>query len=193
GTEDPIRKKLYRSVHGQPSASDRRQGARELAAKLGSFSYQAQSVPQRLSVSRDRPAVDYFRQFPGIDAGARYNNEGFWKLPIPVARPIEVDLKDVVFYDGEGYEVLRDFLRKAGGRPVLLTGYHTDMCVCATTAGYKNLRNDFNVFLVGDATQATFPSSDTPRFATTAAVSYAALDLFITQVSWVKLHPRKAA
>jgi hypothetical protein len=193
GTEDPIRKKLYRSVHSQPSESDRRQGARELTAKLGSFTYKAQGVPQRLSVSRDKPAVDYFRQFPGIDAGARYNNEDFWKLPIPVARPIEVGLKDVVFYDGEGYEVLRDFLRKAGVRHVLLAGYHTDMCVCATTAGYKNLRNDFNVFLVGDATQATFPSSDTPRFATTAAVSYAALDLFITQASWVKLHPRPAA
>ena len=42
------------------------------------------------------------------------------------------------------------------------------------------------VFLVGDATLATFPAHDTPRYATTAAVSLAALDLFITQVSWVR-------
>jgi len=63
------------------------------------------------------------------------------------------------------------------------------MCVRATTAGYANLRKDFNVFLVGDATQATFPASDTPRFATTAAVSFASLDLFITQVSWIKYQP----
>jgi hypothetical protein len=63
------------------------------------------------------------------------------------------------------------------------------MCVRATTAGYHNLRNDFNVFLVGDATQATFPANDTPRFATTAAVSFASLDLFVTQISWIKYQP----
>jgi nicotinamidase-related amidase len=91
-----------------------------------------------------------------------------------------------VFYDPEGYDVLKAFLQKHGIRHVLLTGYHADMCVCATTAGYKNLRKDFNTFLVGDATQATFPACDTPRIATTAAVSFAALDLFITQVSWIK-------
>ena len=45
---------------------------------------------------------------------------------------------------------------------------------------------DFDVFLVGDATIATFPAHDSPRFATTAAVSFAALNLFITQASWVK-------
>jgi hypothetical protein len=58
--------------------------------------------------------------------------------------------------------------------------------VCSTTAGYKNLRQDFNVFLVGDATLATFPAHATPRAATSAAVSFASLDLFITQVSWVR-------
>jgi nicotinamidase-related amidase len=76
-------------------------------------------------------------------------------------------------------------LKQHGIRHVLLTGYHTDMCVCSTTAGYKNLREDFDVFLVGDATLATFPAHDTPRFATSAAVSFASIDLFITQVSWV--------
>jgi hypothetical protein len=72
---------------------------------------------------------------------------------------------------------------------VLLAGYHTDMCVCRTTAGYKNLAKDFNTFLVGDATQATFPATDTPRFATTAAVSFAALEVFVTQVSWIRHEP----
>ena len=41
------------------------------------------------------------------------------------------------------------------------------------------------MFLVGDATIATFPAHATPRFATTSAVSFAALNLFITQVSWI--------
>lgn len=62
----------------------------------------------------------------------------------------------------------------------------TDMCVCSTTAGYKNLRQDFDVFLVDDATIATFLASPSPCFATNAVVSFASLDCFITQVSWVK-------
>ena len=91
-----------------------------------------------------------------------------------------------MIYDGEGYPALRSFLQKQGIRHVLLAGYNTDMCVCSTTAGYKNLSQDFDVFLVGDATIATFPAQPTPRFATTTAVCFAALDLFITQVSWVR-------
>jgi hypothetical protein len=186
GTVDPIRKKLYRSVSYQPSADERKQGTKELADKLGSFKYEGQPLPQKIAISSDTPTVDYFKQFPGLDPSAKFNNAGFWELPIPVARPIDVAKRDVVFYDGDGYPVLRDFLKKQGIRHVLLAGYSTDMCVCSTTAGYKNLSKDFNVFLVGDATLATFPAHDTPRFATTAAVSFASIDLFITQVSWVR-------
>ena len=132
------------------------------------------------------PVRDYFRQFPGLDAGPRYNNAGFWDLPIPVTRDLEAHPDDIVIYDAAGYEPLKQFLRQEGVRHVLLTGYATDMCFCKTTAGYENLARDFNVFLVGDATLATFPSNLSPRFATNAAISYAALNHLITQVSWVK-------
>jgi Isochorismatase family len=189
GTEDPIRKKIYRSLRGQPSAADREQGRRELRAKLHSFKYVAQPIPASLSVSSETPALDYFKQFPGLDAGAAYNNRGFWELPIPVMNAIDVASSDVVIYDGDGYPALRDFLKRQGIRHVLLAGYNTDMCVCSTTAGYKNLARDFDVFLVGDATIATFPAHPTPRFATTSAVCFAALNLFITQVSWVRPGP----
>ncbi|MFZ9822628.1 MAG: hypothetical protein ACO3E9_02315, partial [Gemmataceae bacterium] len=73
-----------------------------------------------------------------------------------------------------------------GIRHVLLTGYATDKCYCRTTAGYENLAKDFNVFLVGDASLATFPANKSPRFAVNAAISYAALNQLITQVSWVR-------
>lgn len=192
GKEDPIRKKLYRSIRSQPTAAERRQGAKELAAKLGSFSYRGQPVPTRLTLSEETPLADYFRQVPGLDSGDRYDPPGYWQLPIPVAKPIQVGERDVVFYDGDGYEPLRAFLKKQGVRHVLLAGYHTDMCVCSTTAGYRNLGKDFNVFLVGDATQATYPASETPAHATTAAVGLASLDLFITQVSWVRYRQRTA-
>jgi nicotinamidase-related amidase len=186
GKADPIRKKLYRSVQHEPTKTERTEGAKELAAKLASFNYKGQPLPEKIVVSSDTPAVDYFKAFPGLDASAKFNNAGFWDLPIPVANSIKVKKRDVVYYDGDGYAVLRDHLKKLGIRHVLLAGYSTDMCVCSTTAGYKSLSKDFNVFLVGDATLATFPAHDTPRFATSSALSFASIDLFITQVSWVK-------
>ena len=127
---------------------------------------------------------------PGLDAGPRFNHEGFWNLPIPVMRDVDVDPDDVVIYDAAGYAPLREFLKQQGIRNVLLTGYATDMCYCKTTAGYQNLEKDFNVFLVGDATLATFPANSSPKSATNAAISFAAIDHLITQVSWIKYQPR---
>jgi Isochorismatase family len=185
GSEDPIRKKIYRSIRATPTEDERQQGLKELESKLQRFSYQGQPLPEKVTISSDRPTLDYFRQFPGLDAGAKFNKAGFWDLPIPVAKPIEVDPKDVVIYDPEGYEPLKQFLQKQGIRHILLAGYHADMCVCKTTAGYQNLSRDFDVFLVGDAMLATFPAADTPRFATNATVAFAALDHLITQLSWI--------
>jgi nicotinamidase-related amidase len=186
GNEDPIRRKLYRSFTHTPSEAERRAGARELDAKLNGFAYRGQPLPARLALSADKPVVDYFRQFTGLDAGPRFNNTGFWDLPIPVTRDIEVHPDDVVIYDGPGYEPLKQFLAAQGIRHVLLTGYATDMCYCKTTAGYQNVSKDFNVFLVGDATLATFPANSSPRFATNAAISFASLENLITQVSWIQ-------
>lgn len=186
GGEDPIRQKLYRSIRSTPTAAQRAEGQKELAAKLNGFDYQGGPLPAKMALSKDRPVVDYFRQFPGLDAGDYYDPRGFWALPIPVVRGIQTDPNDVMIYDGDGYPVLRDYLKKSGIRHILLTGYCTDMCVKATTAGYVNLRQDFNVFLVGDATLATFPAAEGPACATSAAVRFASLDLLITQISWIQ-------
>ena len=187
GGKDPIRHKLYRSFAHTPSEAERAEGATELSAKLKGFQYEGEPLPKELSLSNDKPVIDYFRQFPGLDAGAKYNNAGFWSLPIPVTTDVDVAPEDVVIYDAEGYEPLKKFLQSNGVRHVLLTGYATDMCFCRTTAGYENLSKDFNVFLVGDASLATFPANTSPRFAVNAAISFAALNQLITQVSWVKL------
>ena len=186
GGEDPIRKKLYRSFRGKPTPEERAEGSKELEAKLKSFNYNAGSLPEKLTLWKDLPAVDYFRQFPGSDAGDHYNGAGFWSLPIPIVKCLEYHPDDVLVYDAEGYPPLRGFLKKHGIRHVLLTGYATDMCYKATTAGYQNLRKDFNVFLVGDATMATFPANSTPAYATNVALSFASLENLITQISWIK-------
>jgi nicotinamidase-related amidase len=185
GSEDAIRKKLYRSVRGQPTDDERRTGAAELKAKLTAFNYQGEPLPQAITLSSTTPVIDYFRQFQGLETGPRFNRAGYWDLPIPVTRDIDVDPADIVVYDAEGYAIFRDFLKKQGIRHVLLTGYAADMCYCRTTAGYQNLSKDFNVFLVGDASLATFPANASPRFATNAAISFASLDQLVTQVSWV--------
>lgn len=186
GAKDPIRHKLYRSLHHTPTAEQRREGAAELTAKLKSFEYRGEPLPARLSLSTDTPVIDYFRQFPGLDAGAKYNHAGFWDLPIPVTADLDVEASDIVIYDAEGYQPLKEFLKESGVRHVLLTGYATDMCFCRTTAGYENLSKDFNVFLVGDASLATFPANTSPRFAVNAAISFASLNQLITQVSAVR-------
>jgi nicotinamidase-related amidase len=191
-TADPIRRRLYRSVHGQPSGAEQAQAARELSEKLKSFRYQGSPIDAELTLTSASPVRDYFRQFPGIDSSAKFNGEGFWQLPIPVAHDIEVAPRDVVFYDGEGYPALRDFLKGQGVRHVLLCGYNTDMCVCSTTAGYENVSRDFNLFLVGDATMATFPACETPRFATQTALAKASLTQLVTQISWIQPLPKVA-
>lgn len=192
GTEDAIRKKLYRSHRTRPSADERRAGQREIEAHLRAFSYRAEPLPHTFSVAPETPTIGYFRQFPGLDSGPKYNGQGFWDLPIPVMKSIDVALNDLVIYDAEGYPALRSFLKDQGIRHILLAGYNTDMCVCSTTAGYKNLAQDFDVFLIGDATIATSPAHPTPRFATTASVAFASLDLFITQVSWITFDSKTA-
>lgn len=193
GGEDAIRRKLYRSVRAKPTKKQITQGQNELKEKLNSFNYNAGPLPLTMELGRQTPVVDYFKQFPGLDSSAKYNGEGFWDLPIPVVKSIEVDPNDVMIYDEEGYPVLKDFLTKYGVRHILLTGYCTDMCFKSTCAGYENLSKDFNVFLVGDATLATFPSNSTPAYATNAALSYAALNQLVTQISWINYTGKKPA
>ena len=45
-----------------------------------------------------------------------------------------------------------------------MMGYAADMCLISTTAGYKNVSKDFNCFVVGDATLATFPALESFRW-----------------------------
>jgi hypothetical protein len=191
GKPDPIRTLVYRSFRKMPTDQERIEGTKQLREKLAAFDYRGKPLVSELKLGPAHPVGDYFRQFPGLDASDQYNGAGFWSLPIPVSTAIDVEPSDVVIYDEEGYGPLRDFLKQQGVRHVLLVGYATDMCYCRTTAGYENLSKDFNVFLVADASLATFPSNTSPRFAVNASISYAALNQLITQVSWVQVRSSK--
>jgi nicotinamidase-related amidase len=193
GHEYPVHKKIYRSIRRRPTDAERAEGRRELTEILNRFNYRGQPLPAELTISADHPVRDYFQQFPGLEAGPKYDNAGFWDLPIPVTKDVEVFPNDVVLYDEDGYPALRDFLKQHGIRHVILTGYATDMCFCKTTAGYENLSKDFDVFLVGDATLATYPANETPRYATNAHISFASLNQLVTQCSWIRFRENAQA
>ncbi len=186
GDADPIRQKIYRTVDHEPTKQERLQGRKELEAKLRGFNYRAGGLPAAFMISTKRPVADYFRQFPGGAFGDPYNGPGFWDLPVPVSKSIDVDPRDVVIFDSQGYEPLRDYLKHEGVEHVLLTGYHASLCYCSTTAGYLNLERDFNVFLVGDATLDIHPGVNTPSYATSTAISRASREHLITQISWIR-------
>lgn len=189
GEVDPIRKKLYRTFDANPSQAERKQAQKDLTQKLKSLPYKGEPLPAQLSLSKEHPVIDYFQQFSGLNAGDRFNGKGFWNVPVPVTSDVTVHHDDVLIFDREGYAPLKFFLKKQGIRHILLTGYATDMCFCKTTAGYENLSRDFNVFLVGDASLATFPANSSPKYATNAHISFASLNHLITQVSWIKKLP----
>jgi hypothetical protein len=186
GKKDELRPKMYRTFSTRPTPAERSAAAKAVREKLAAFEYRGESLPAKLTLSSDRPVIDYFRQFPGLDAGPKFNNTGFWELPVPITSDVTVHPDDVLIFDVDGYQPLREFLKANGIRHVLLVGYATDMCFCKTTAGYENLSKDFNVFLVGDATLATYPANSTPRYATNAHISFASLNQLVTQVSWVR-------
>src|SRR5437588_10177814 len=48
GSEDPIRKKLYRSFRSKPTEAERLEGSKELKAKLNGFSYRGEPLPTSL-------------------------------------------------------------------------------------------------------------------------------------------------
>jgi len=53
--------------------------------------------------------------------------------------------------------------------------------------------NHLGYFLVGDATLATCLANSSPKFATNAAISFAAIDQLVTQISWVKYEGKKVS
>lgn len=186
GSEDSIRKALYASVRTEPDELDIPAGERALAACLEAWRFSGEPYLPELELDDRTPVRSYFARIHSTDAGDHYNRAGFWQLPMPMSVGIEYDPRDRVFYDAEGYALVRDYLLAQGIRHVLLAGYCTDMCVISTTCGYQNLSDDFNLFLVGDATLATYPGSTTPRYATQVALANAALTQMVTQAGWVR-------
>ncbi len=187
GKEDDIRRLMYASVLTPPEKLNVAKGERLMADLIRSWTWKGQPLIAELRLDREHLLQSYFAQTPSTDAGDRYNGAGFWDLPMPASNVLERGPKDRAFYDAEGYAKVRDYLQRLNVRHILLIGYCTDMCVKATTCGYNNFSQDFNVFIVGDATMATFPGSTTPKYATQVALANAALTQMVTQVNWVRM------
>ncbi|MBN2292719.1 MAG: PEP-CTERM sorting domain-containing protein [Pirellulales bacterium] len=128
-----------------------------------------------------------------------------WPDKIPVAAPLQYQPGDVVAYDdpigdGQGYNHLKSYLQSFGITNILLAGYAADTDLATATAGYMNLKNDFNIFVVGDAAMSAWPvttsvPSGYTRVSTRDAVIAAAgvEDVAVTQVSWIEQLARDPA
>ena len=142
GREDPIRKKLYRSFRGQPD----RAGARAGPARARRRSSRRFPLPGRRPLPATltrlgRDADD--RLLPPVPRPRRraaLRRAGFLGPADPrdegrsTSTPRRGDLRR------RGLPGAARFPQEEQGvRHVLLAGYNTDMCVCSTTAGYKNL------------------------------------------------------
>jgi len=87
---DPIRRKLYRSFAHNPGPEERKQGRWKTRGPASLAQVSRRTLAATLSLSDDKPVVDYFKQFPGLDASPRFTTPVFWDLPIPVTRDIQV-------------------------------------------------------------------------------------------------------
>ena len=184
GKEDEIRRRLYPSILTPSQEVEVEAGEKRLAELLRQHPFEGHPLRKELTLDANVSLTSYFKQTPSTDASEYYNGEGFWGLPMPISSALAREPTDIVFYDAEGYPKVRDYLRETGVRHILLTEYATDMCVISTTCGYNRLSQDFNLFLVGDATLATYPASTTPKYATQVALANASLRQMITQVNW---------
>jgi hypothetical protein len=193
GSENAIRKKMYRSFAGQSSDADRIEGAQQLKAWIQAFSIRDEPLAKSLQLSADKPVVDYFGQFPMLSSNDKSNARELLDM-VPVSANIDVTPTDVVSYDRQRYGALKKYLQANGIRHVLLGGavlcelqrYTPDMCNAGPFFGYESLAQDFNLFLVGDTALTTFPASETPRFTSRAHISAASVDHLITQISWIR-------
>ena len=117
GHEQPVHAKLYRSIHKTPTEAERAEGRRELNQILNGFAYRGEELPKQLALSQNSIVKDYFREFPGLDAGPKYEGAGFWDLPIPIVDALTVFPNDVVIYDEQGYPALRRVPQEKRGSP----------------------------------------------------------------------------
>jgi hypothetical protein len=185
-SRDELRAKYYDSKKDRNDPTVIAAG-KKLKEILSLFNYNAQTTPDTLVLRKNYLTYDYFNEFKGNNSEDFYNNKGYWSLPILLVNSLNFTKGDIIFYDGEGYEVIKNTLESLGIKNILLMGYNTDMCLKSTPAGYENLRKDYNVFIVGDATLATFKAFKTPAVETSAELSKISLGNFITETSWVKV------
>jgi hypothetical protein len=180
GERDNVRNSLYSNQIIKKSIFQR-----ELNDILQSFSYKGNNLKKKLLISNVNVINDYFNEFISLDGSEYYNGKGFWSLPVPLVNTLNFFDNYQIIYDQEGYDTLKKMLKRNNIKHVLLGGYCLDKCVKHTTAGYDNLKKDFNVFIIGDATLSTYPASEKPHYSNYYNIANASLTNLITQISWI--------
>ena len=118
GPGDPIRKKLYRTFDHTPTAEERTQGEHELEEKLASLQLQGRAAAGEAdALGRTSRSPTTSGSSPASTPGRGTTVAGFWDVPIPVTKDIDVDPDDVVIFDAEGYPALARLPQEEQGPP----------------------------------------------------------------------------
>ena len=204
GKEDPVRRLLYPSLSNGGKTPDEEKGRRMLRSVLTSHTFTGPKPEEIISLDNDIPLTSYLLEMPSSHANTSYSGSGYNELPVPLVKGLVRTANEIVFYEGDGYDTIRDYLKSRGIRHILVLGFFEKETILPThpraedktantsvTAGFgsectiETLGKDFNIFLVGDAMRTTFPASDTPRFAVQAELAKLSGEYMVTQVGWV--------
>ena len=176
---------MYSSIDKTVSLTAHKEAVTNLKNILTQNITRGNPIPRELTIYKSNKVTSYFKKFPGLDASDYYNGNNYRYTPIPLVNTIGYHPDDMVIYDQEGYYALKSYLKTRGIKHILLGGYALDLCVKKTTAGYENLKKDFNVIVVGDLTLSTFPAQQKPNMATTVELAKISLHTLITETSWI--------
>ncbi len=189
GPEDDIRKKLYKSIDNPSLPSNGGDGGmQEYKQLLSSLNLKGNSLKKELILDDSHILYSYFEQFHGLDSSPYYNGDSRTKTPKLLSSYLDYDQNhDIVIYDGDGYEKVKDYLKNKGITNILFLGYAIDICCKASVFNYEKLKKDFNVFIVGDATLATWPAQETPANTTTTELCRLSINNLITEINKIKI------
>lgn len=206
GKEDPVRRLLYPSISNGGTIPDEDKGRRMLRSILSSYTFTGPKPEEIISLDNSIPLTSYFLEMPSSHANTAYNGSGFKELPVPLVKGLARTANEIVLYDGDGYDSIRNYLKSRGIRHILVLGFFEKETLLPThpraedessskpisaklglECTIEKLGKDFNIFLVGDTMRTTFPASTTPRYAVQAELAKLSGEYMITQVGWVNV------
>jgi hypothetical protein len=185
GREDGLRNKTYPSISNKGKIINKT--SKILLRNITKNKFKGNSIEKKLLLNKNFILTDYFKKFPSLNAGSRYNG-GFEKISFPVNQNLEVCEDDIVFYDGDGWNKSLKYLKMIGVKHILAIGFSMDVCL---RRRIDYLKKHFNIIIVSDASLATFPGPNNPNSIMEFKSYDQSLDYFITSTTRIRMEKNK--